>query len=665
LEILSLQIPFTEPVIIIALLLSIILIGPVVFERIRIPSIVGLLLSGALIGQHGFNLVGSDLEFSLLGTMGLLYLMFLAGLEIDLIDFIENKIKSIFIGLASFLVPFLLGFLVSRHLLDYSVHASWLIGAMLSSHTLISYPLMGRLGIVNKSIVTIIVGATIIADILALVSMELIINFYDKGLEVNAMLQLAFGFLLFFLLIFLVVPRLSRYFLNRYEGELGVQYIFVMVMLFLSAGIAFLLEIEPILGAFFSGLVLNRQIITTSPLYKRIEFIGQNLFIPVFLISIGMLANFRVYIDDPRQVWLLIVLIIAAVVSKYLAAYISKLVFRLSKAETNLVFGMSVSRAASAVAIILIGFNVGFISESILNNTVILILVTSILSTYVTQKSGTQILLKGNDTTSGKKRLKQKILVPVANPANMDHLLEFALLIKQDDDQIPIYPLTVFTQRDQVRNQIDDNQGRVLKVIDSLQTDVQFETGSRIDNSVTHGIVKAAEEIVATAIVIGWNNRHTPFYTLFGNVLSNLLRKTRRMLLVLKTPSELRKIRSIHLFCADKAQYEEGFSLWIDTIMFMIKRLQIKVILYCETQSTFDAVFSYCQDNGNAKYLEEKKSYTGKLTDAKIRQSASDLLIFVHSRKKTVSYSRKYENFMNNSINAYTKNNIIIIYPEY
>jgi hypothetical protein len=261
--------------------------------------------------------------------------------------------------------------------------------------------------------------------------------------------------------------------------------------------------------------------------------------------------------------------------------------------------------------------------------------------------------------------VRQKILVPVANPANMDHLLEFALLIKQDDDQIPIYPLTVFTQRDQVRNQIDDNQGRVLKVIDSLQTDVQFETGSRIDNSVTHGIVRAAEEIVATSIVMGWNNRQTPFYTLFGNVLSNLLRKTRRMLLVLKTPSELRKVRSIHLFCADKAQYEKGFSLWIDTLMYMIKRLQIKVILYCETQATYDAIYKYCEDNSYSKYIDEKKSYTGKLTDTKIKQSASDLLIYVHSRKKTVSYSRKYENFLNNSINRYKDNNIIIVYPEH
>ncbi len=663
-EILNIQIPFVEPVIIITLLLTIILIGPVIFERVRIPSIVGLLLSGALIGQHGFNLVGSDLEFSLLGTMGLLYLMFLAGLEIDLIDFIENKLKSIFIGLASFLVPFLLGFLVSRHLLDYSIYASWLIGAMLSSHTLISYPLMGRLGIVNKSIVTIIVGATIIADILALVSMELIINFSDQGLEVSSMFHLLLSFLLFFVVIFLVIPGLSRYFLSRYEGELGVQYIFVMVMLFMSAAIAWLLDIEPILGAFFSGLVLNRQIINTSPLYKRIEFIGQNLFIPFFLISIGMLANFRVYIDDPRQIGFLLILILVAMLTKYLAALLSKGVFRLSNVETNLVFGMSVSRAASAVAIILIGFNMGIVSESLLNNTVILILTTSILSTYVTQKAGKQILLERNNSISGKRKIKQKILVPVANPANMDYLLEFALLIKREEDDIPIYPLTVFTHREHVRRKIDENQGKVLEVIDSLQTDVSFETGSRIDSTVTNGIVRAAEEIVATAIIIGWNDRSTPFHALFGNVLGNLLKKTRQMLLVLKTPAEFRKIRNIHLFCANNVQYEEGFSLWLDTIFYLIKKLQIKIVIHCASESTIDAIDKYNRDNKISKYFIYNRSFSERLEETEVKQSASDLLVFIHARKKTVSYSRKFESFMNSNINKYRENNIIIIYPE-
>jgi len=662
---LSVQIPFVEPVIIITLLLVIILIGPVLFERIRIPAIVGLLLSGALIGQHGFNLIGGDLEFTLLGTMGLLYLMFLAGLEIDIIDFLDNKIKSIFIGLASFLVPFLLGFLVSRYLLDYSMYASWLIGAMLSSHTLISYPLMGRLGIINKPIVTIIVGATIIADVLALVSMELIIDFAEADDALDSMMGLLLNFLGFFAVIFLVIPRVSRLFLNRYEGELGVQYIFVLVILFLSALIAHLLHLEPILGAFFSGLVLNRQIINTSPLYRRIEFIGNTLFIPVFLISIGMLANFKVYLDDPRQIWLLLVFIVVALASKYLAALLSRIIFRISGAETNLVFGMSVSRAASAVAIILIGFNLDIVSESVLNNTVILILITSILSTYVTERAGKQILLQANNTVFRKKKVRQKLLVPIANPETMGSLIDFTIMIKEDDHEQPVYPLTVVTGGDQVRERIDNNRVEVRKVLDAVQADdIHFETSSRIDNSITNGIVKAAEELVATGIIMGWNTGKMPFYRLFGNVMSNLLKRSERMLLVLKTPVEFRKIRNIHVFCTDDAEYEEGFALWLDTLSLLFSRLKIKGIFYSESSKTLDAILRHGKNNNTAKYFELYRDATPQQIEKELHHSPTDLLIFIHSRRKTVSFNKKFEQFMNQTINQYGNNNILVIYPE-
>ncbi len=664
---LNIDIPLTEPVIIIALMLVLLLIGPVFFERIRIPSIAGLLLSGALIGPHGFNLVSPDLEFSLLGTMGLLYLLFLAGLEIDLIDFIENKIKSIFIGLASFVIPFLLGFFVSRHLLSYSIPASWLIGAMLSTHTLVSYPILGKLGIVNKSIVTVTVGATIIADILALLSMELITDFASRGFQLDNLLMFLLNFSILFVIIFLIVPRISRIFLNKYEGDLGVQYIFVLVILFISAVIALLLDIEPIIGAFFSGLVLNRQIINSSPLYKRIEFVGNNLFIPFFLISIGILANFRVYIDEPRQIGVLIVLIVLAFLSKYLAAWIGKMIFRISKAETNLLFGLSLSRAASAIAIILIAFNMDLVSEAVLNNTVILILVTSIASSYVTQKAGKEIQLKENNTISPDKGMKQKILVPVANPANMENLLEFAVLIKKDDEGIPIYPLTVFSQKKKVRARINETQEEILNIIESLHTDVKFETGSRIDDNVTNGIVRAAEEIVATAIVMGWNRHSTPFHILFGDVLGNLLKKTGRMLLVVKTPSDFRQVNRIHLMCTENAEFEEGFALWLDTIIYFTKKMVLKITVYSESESTKNAILRYAEQKNNLKYFQVSKTAienTDKQAIPAVKESASDLLVFVNSRKKSFSYSRRFESFMNRSIAKHTKNNIIITYPE-
>lgn len=657
------QFPFNEPVIIITLILVILLIGPVFFERIRIPSIVGLLISGALIGPHGFNLVSPDLEFNLLGTMGLLYLMFLAGLEIDLIDFIENKLKSIFIGLATFVIPFIIGYFICRYILDYEKITSWLIAAMLSSHTLISYPLLGRLGIVNKPIVTIIVGATIIADILALVAMELITNFAGGGFNLDSLLLLGLNFLLLFLVVFIVFPRLAKFFLNKYEGDLGVQYIFVLVILFSSALVAYLLNIEPIIGAFFSGLVLNRLVIGSSPLYKRIEFIGNNLFIPFFLISIGILANFKVYFNEPYQVILLIVLIIAAFAGKYVAALISRLFVKTSKTETNLVFGLSVSRAASAIAIILIGFNMGIVPETVLNNTVILILVTSIGSSYITQKAGKKLLIE-EESINEDSKFKQKILVPVANPSTMENLLEFASLIKKEDNSIPIYPLSVFTSRIEVRDKIDKSQQKLLAVINSLHSDVSFETTSRIDNNVTNGIVRAAEEVVATTIVLGWNKSKTPFHILFGNVLNNLLDKTERMVIVLKTPSSFRLVKKINLLCPENAQYEKGFHLWLDTLIFFIRKLQLKIVVDCRSSQTLEAINHYLTRAGVSKYFDLNNNDVNRHISDSIHNSSSELIIFVHSRSKTVSYNKHYEQIMNDSMSRFNKNNIVIIYPE-
>jgi Kef-type K+ transport system membrane component KefB len=657
------QFPFNEPVIIITLILIILLIGPVFFERIRIPSIVGLLISGAIIGPHGFNLVSPDLEFNLLGTMGLLYLMFLAGLEIDLIDFIENKLKSIFIGIATFALPFIIGYFTSRYLLDYEEITSWLIAAMLSSHTLISYPLLGRLGIVNKPIVTIIVGATIIADILALVAMELITNFAGGGFNLDSLLLLGLNFLLLFLVVFIVFPRLAKFFLNKYEGDLGVQYIFILVILFSSALVAYLLNIEPIIGAFFSGLVLNRLVISSSPLYKRIEFIGNNLFIPFFLISIGILANFKVYFNEPYQVILLMVLIIAAFAGKYVAALISRLFVKTTKTETNLIFGLSVSRAASAIAIILIGFNMGIVPETVLNNTVILILVTSIGSSYMTQKAGKKLLID-EESINEDSKIKQKILVPVANPSTMENLLEFASLIKKEDISIPIYPLSVFTNRIEVRNEIDKNQQKLSEVIHSLHSDISFETTSRIDNNITNGIVRAAEELVATTIVMGWHKSKTPFHILFGNVMKNLLDKTERMVIVLKTPSSFRQVRKIHLLCPENAQYEKGFHLWLDTLTFLTRKLKLKVNVDCSSSLTVEAINHYTTQAGTLKYFELKQHEIRQHINENIRDSSAELLVFIHSRKKTISYNKSFEHIMNSALGRFSENNIVIIYPE-
>lgn len=658
------QLHFNEPVVIIALLVSIMLIGPVLFERLRLPSIAGLLICGALIGPGGLNLLSQDLEFSLLGTMGLLYLMFLAGLEIDLLDFMENKAKSIIIGLATFIIPFILGFLIFRYLLNYGFIASWLISAMLSSHTLISFPLLNRLGIVQKPIVTLIVGATIIADVMALVSMEIITNNSEDVIQVHRFLILFLQFLFFSAFTFFLIPRVSKLFLRWYEGDLGVQYIYVLFVLFASALIAYILNIEPILGAFFSGLMLNRMIINTSPLYKRIEFIGINLFIPFFLISIGALTNFRIYVSDPYQVIGLFTLLGIAIGGKYLASLIAKVFLSLTREETNLLFGLSISRAASAIAIILVGFNMGVISDVLLNNTVVLILLSCIASSYLTQRAGKKLLLEEKTAPDSiKQKAPQRILVPLANPTNMRNLLEFACLIKDEDPAVPIFPLSIATDRERFNSKLEEKHREIETVINTIHSDVHFEITSRLDNNVTGGIGRAAEELDCKLIIIGWNRSHIPIQILLGGILKNLLQKTERMIMVLKTPSNPGEIRRIHLVIPGNAEYEKGFSLWVATLSILVRRLQIKVNVYCKIENTTKAFNDLIRKLKISGYfiLPELPGKSDPIEG--LPDSRKDMLIFIHTRKEAISFNKMHEQNMNKALDR-LQNNIIIIYPE-
>jgi Kef-type K+ transport system membrane component KefB len=649
--------PLREPVLIIALVLLILLIAPVFFERLRIPSIVGLLICGAVIGPHGFGLVSPDLEFTLLGTIGLLYLMFLAGLEIDLVDFMQTRLKSIFIGLASFLLPFIIGFVICRYLLDYQFTASWLIASMFSAHTLVSYPLLGKLGIVNRPIVTIVVGGTIIADILALVAMQMITSASAEGFEWRGLLILVLRFSVLLFITLYLLPRIARFFFHRYEGFLGVQYIFVLTMLFFSSAAAYLLKIEPILGAFFCGLILNRLIINSSPLYVRIEFIGNNLFIPFFLISIGILANFRVYVDQPVQIGLLLVLIVAAVSGKYLAAQLSRLILRLSQVETNLLFGLSVSRAASAIAIILVGYHLGVIGDSILNNTVILILITCIMSGYITQKAARKVHLKENDTLSDEPDQKQILLVPVSNPATMQNLLSFATLVKNDEDRHPVHPLTVCTDRQKAGEMIDESRETIDSAIRSLHTEIDFEPTFRIDINVTNGIVRAADEVAATCIIMGWNKPATTWRILFGTILKGLLKRTGTMVMVLDVPVTFREVRRIHLFCPPNARFENGFNDWLYTMIILAGKLKTRIWLNCDSADTMNSIREM-NAREKAGRLFEYRTYDREY-------DAGDLLVFVHARFNSVSYDRHFEHSMNGRIESNHNCDVLIIYPHY
>ncbi len=661
--ILSINLPLQDPVLIITVMIMVIFLSPLLLERIKIPGIAGLLIFGMLIGPNGFNIIPQNLEFSLFSTTGLLYLMFLAGLEIDLVDFIENKGKSLTLGLLSFIFPFLLGFLTSYYLLDLNVLASLLIGAMLSSHTLIAYPIASKTGIISTTIVTIIIGGTIIADVLALISLQVVSDYANNLFNPEGIIRMVINFTVFGLVVFLVIPWLSKLFFKYFIGDLIIQYLFILSLLFISATTAELLHIEPIIGAFFCGLVLNRNIIHGSPLYQRIEFIGNSLFIPVFLISVGLLVNPGFYVDNPKTIMPLILFIGVAIAGKYIAAFLSGKLFKLKKHEANLVFGLTTARAASAIAIILVGYKLGLFSEVIINHTVVLILTTSILSTYITQNNAKKV---ADEALTGSKPKKEPevIVVPVSNPANVPTLLRFASYLKSPTGNKTIYGLSVLANVPTVQDQISQNKKIFTKTVEDLKSDTTFKLITRIDSTVTNGISKAMKELSANIMILGWHEKTTPFEVLFGNILNALINSTNKMVWVVKTPgTQLNNSGIIHLFLPPNAHKEIGFNKVIEKAGHLSRTLKDKIIVH-STESMAGEMNPLLKTEIKGYYQGHVNHCFDHNDLSNITPAEADLFLIVQSRKTGSSYNKSYNKFIMNLIGHFSELNIILVYPD-
>jgi len=293
---LDLSLPLKNPVVIFSLVLFIILFAPIVLSRFKIPHIIGLILAGIIIGPYGLNLLLRDSSIVLFGTVGLQYIMFSAGLEIDLEEFRRNRFKSLVFGLYTFLLPMLLGTPVAYYLLGFSFPSALLLAGMFASHTLLAYPIASRYGIARIRSVTLTIGGTIITDILALLVLAAVTGMTRGDISVGFWLKLAVGTLIFGAIVFFLFPLVANWFFKNFEDNVA-QYIFVLAMVFLGAFLAEVAGLEAIVGAFLAGLALNRFIPHSSALMNRIDFVGNAFFIPFFLISVGMLVDFRVLIQ--------------------------------------------------------------------------------------------------------------------------------------------------------------------------------------------------------------------------------------------------------------------------------------------------------------------------------------------------------------------------------
>ena len=656
--------PIENPVLIFFIVLGIILFAPILLNRIRVPHIIGLIIAGVIIGPNGLNLLARDSSFEIFGNVGILYLMFLAGLEIDMYDFKKSKKDGIIFGLYTFLIPMILGTAISYYTLHLNLMTSILLASMYASHTLIAYPIISRYGISRSRAVPITIAGTIFTVLGALIILAVISGMVRGDLTEFFWLRLSVNITIYSIAILYIYPRLTRWFFKTYNDNV-TQFIFILALVFLASYMAQVIGLEAILGAFFAGIVLNRFIPNVSPLMNRLEFVGNALFIPYFLIGVGMLIDLRVIFKSTETIIVAINMSVVATICKWLAAWLTQKTCHMTKSDRQLIFGLSNAQAAATLAAVIIGHDIGLFNEEILNGTIVMILVTCIISTLVTEKAARRIVIEiqNNEPASYKSPIQnEQILIPVANPDTIENLINLALLLKSPQKKSALYALHV-TDDDKKSNFLSqavlEYAGKVASSADTKLIPI-----ARYDMNITSGIIHTMKEKNITEVVLGLHHKANIVDTFFGAKIESLLKSTNKMILISKCVNPINTVTRIVIAVPRKAEYETGFARWIDRVANMAKQIGCRAIFYAyaETIPYLKARLRAGRYNIRNEF-EILESWDDILLLANVVLD-DDLFIVVSARPTSVSFNSEADNIPSFLSKYFANNNLIVLYPE-
>ncbi|MGE0637764.1 MAG: cation:proton antiporter [Bacteroidia bacterium] len=663
------QLPLKNPVLVFSLILFIILLSPIMLRRFNIPGIIVLIISGVIIGPHGFYLLENNSAVDLFSTIGLLYIMFIAGLELDLHEFRVNKNKSLVFGLFTFALPLIIGFPVCHYLLGYDFNASFLTASMFATHTLVAYPLVSKWGISKNQAVAVTVGGTILTDTAVLIILAVVMGNSKGTLNQEFWIRLGVSFAIFSVIMFAVIPRFAKWFFSKLESEKHSHYIFVLSVVFFAAFLAEAAGLEPIIGAFAAGLALNPLVPHSSPLMNRIEFIGNALFIPLFLISVGMLVDVSVIFSGYMAIVIALTLSAVALFGKWLAAMFTQLIFRYSKAQGQLIFGLSSAHAAATLAVIMVGYKAGILDENILNGTIILILITCIVASLATEKAAKQIVAASeNNETNVYETAQPKhehILVPLANIANMGKLLDFALLIKDKKSTQPISILSVVPNNEEAEENILKSKNKLdeySKQASASEAEVTFMAA--IDHNIANGISRTAREIMADVVIIGWPTTRGMMDHLMGVKMENILSFSDKNIFISDFVKPLVVHKSLILLTSPLAEKEQGFSFWLRKVAKLSQELSIPVKHFGNktTQTAIDKAKKEVLLNFSIDFTELTEWDDFEIVSCELKED--DLLVVISSRKHSVSYNDEMDDIPTRLEKHFATNNKIIVYPQ-
>ncbi len=664
------KLPLENPVLVFSLILFIILLAPILLRRINIPGIVGLIVSGVIIGPNGLNILEKNSAVELFSTIGLLYILFIAGLDLDLNEFRSNRNKSYLFGFLTFIFPLILCYPVCYYYLGFSFNASLLISSMLSAHTLIAYQIVNKLGISKNQAVAITVGGTILADTAVLISLALILANNQSQLALEFWIKLGISLSVFSFIIFYLIPKIAKWFFHQHEEDKHAHYIFSLLIVFFAAFLSELAGLEPIIGAFLSGLALNRLIPHSSALMNRIEFIGNSLFIPFFLISVGMLVDLSGVLENPKILILAAIFSFIGIFGKWIAAFLTQKIFRFSKYQRQLIFGLSSSRAAAALALVLVGYESEILDRNVLNATIILILVTCIFASFVTDKAAKKIIIETVEDNSANIQLKidqshEHILLPIANISNFDRLLEFALLIKDKKSINPISILSVVPNNEDAEINIISARSKLQDFVKQASAfEMNVNVIATIDYNSTSGITRTIKEIMANILILGWSANTESTHRMLSDKVESIIHSNNKTVLVCHINQPLITIKNICIICPPITEKEIGFGIWLGKIAKLSIEISSPILWYGTSQTNELANRHFKNSNSSAKITFNTYSDIDDLLSQSFDINLDDLLIMVNSRRGSVSYSNNLDHSLLKLEKHINCNNKLLIYPQ-
>ncbi len=671
--ILASYLPITSPTLIFCVVLMIILFAPIIMGKLRIPHIIGMVLAGMVIGEHGLNILTRDSSFELFGKVGLLYIMFLAGLEMDLESVKRNSRRFLIFGTLTCLIPLFLTYIMSRALMGYGHSASFLLGCIMASNTLVAYPIISRYGLLRDSSVMLSVGSSMLSLFMALMMLAALSAAYNEDTGIMFWLLFLLKFIAFCALLIWSVPKLARYFLRRYSDAV-MQYIFVLSVMFLSAALSEAIGVEGIVGAFLAGLILNRYIPHVSPLMNRIEFIGNALFIPYFLIGVGMLINIATLFEGPHMLWIVIMIVFFGTFGKALAAYMSSLLFRLPKSAGNMMFGLTCAHAAGAIAMVMVGMHLEvspghyLVNDEILNGVVIMILITCIISTMMTDHASQQIILTNRQQATEntqKTADDEKIMLCVKYPEIAPQLLEMAIMVRNEKLNRGLVALNVVYDDDKAR--IHRAEG--LQLLERLErrasaSDIHMQTQVRLASNIANGIKHAFREFGASEIIMGMHVHTDVNPKFWGEFLQSLYNGLNRQIMLIRFVQPLNTLRRIQVAVPSRAEFEPGFHRWMERLSRMASNLDCRIQFHGRHES-LELIREYI--NNHHPNVRAEYTYMGHWNELpKLAANISDdhMFVVITARKGTISYKSALDRLPNELQQHFSGKNLMILFPD-